>query len=200
MLERCGSSFCAPVASACSGGSAGLANIGIPNGAMCAYCLGMSDDAELPLLFHAPPTWPVPSAEWIGGHQAWQPPPGWVPPVLGAVPAPIGWMFWSENPVGWPRYARPRLSAARRSMGWGCATFALGVLMAAFGAASGIGPLAVFWVAVGIGAIVMIGALVDLRRIRADMLEELHDNARELRESTERDQYQDYLRWFRSNR
>jgi len=145
----------------------------------------------------------MPTVEWIGGHQAWQPPPGWVPPVPGAVPAADGWVFWSESEVGWPRFARPHLFSAKRSLWLWCAIFVSGVILTGRGAASGSGQYAMVWVAIGIGVIGtgLIGmgaAAIDLRRIRAGMIDLLRERAHEVQESTDRDDYADYLQRFRA--
>ncbi|SDO27407.1 hypothetical protein SAMN05216368_1147 [Cryobacterium flavum] len=146
----------------------------------------------------------MPTVEWIGGHQAWQPPPGWVPPVLGAVPAPAGWVFWSESEVGWPRFAHRLFFATKRSFWLWCAIFVSGVILTDWGATSGIGQYAVVWVAIGIGVIGtgvvgMGGAAIDLRKIRAGMIDLLRESAWEVQQSTERDDYQAYLQRFRGN-
>lgn len=151
---------------------------------------------QLPLAFHRPPGWPVPSVDWVAGHLGWEPEPGWVP-LPGTPAAPVGWTFWSRNEPAYSSLVRRRTEPAKRLMLLGIALFVVGTLLTwqSFSTpTSGGGLSVIFWGAMAWGPIAVLRAVFVLRTADATVMGRLIADAPLTKAALDRAAYEEYLR------
>lgn len=141
----------------------------------------MADDfrgyGDLPLEFRRPPGWPTPTRDWVAFHQGWVPPSGWVPlrdnshRCPPAPPAPAGWVFWAKDAIGWPALAERFTAPIKRSLTIGIAFIVGGFMLSFGGIVAGAEAQIVFWGGLVWGSAQAGRAVLQLRRVDAQLME-----------------------------
>ncbi|AMM18898.1 hypothetical protein AX769_00525 [Frondihabitans sp. PAMC 28766] len=151
-----------------------------------------------PLRFAAPAGWPEPSPAWVARNQGWQPPVGWLPPVVAGwpaiAPAPQGWQFWAPEPGAWQAFSEPYRRSAKRQILIGALMFGIGSIVTILGYLGDLGQtFLILWGAIIFGFIRLVSGLANLRKADRDANRALSARSLQVRRDQDAAAYPRYL-------